>query len=67
MCQDGIAITVDRLLFRKLSVEQQIAVVVVTHDDTIGRLDSIYRLRDGRLVSTTNNASGETVVFEASA
>jgi len=25
----------DRLLFRKLSVEQQIAVVVVTHNDTI--------------------------------
>ena len=57
----------DRLLFRKLPVEQQIVVVVVTYDDTIGRLDSIYRLRDGRLVSTTNNANGETVVFEASA
>lgn len=57
----------DRLLFRKLSVEQQIAVVVVTHNDTIGRLDSIYRLRDGRLDSTTNNANGETGVFEASA
>ena len=47
-------------LFRKLAAEQQVALVVVTHDDNIiDRLDRIYRLRDGRLVSTTDNASGE--------
>lgn len=46
-------------LFRKLAAEQQVALVVVTHDDNIiDRLDRIYRLRDGRLVSTTDNASG---------
>lgn len=53
-------------LFRKLATEQQVALVVVTHDDNIvDRLDRIYRLRDGRMVSTTNNATGETIMSEA--
>jgi len=40
--------------------------VIIAHDDIIGRLKSIFRLRDGRLVSTTNNANGGTIVFKAS-
>ena len=39
-------------LLRKLAAEQQAAIIAVTHDDKIiGRLDRIYRLRDGRLVT----------------
>jgi putative ABC transport system ATP-binding protein len=37
-------------LLRKLAVEQQAAIIAVTHDEKIiGRLDRIFRLRDGRL------------------
>jgi putative ABC transport system ATP-binding protein len=37
---------------RKLAVEQQAAIIAVTHDEKIlGRLDRIFRLRDGRLDS----------------
>jgi putative ABC transport system ATP-binding protein len=37
-------------LLRQLAAEQQAAIIVVTHDEKIiGRLDRIFRLRDGRL------------------
>jgi putative ABC transport system ATP-binding protein len=41
-------------LLRKLAVEQQAAIVAVTHDDKIfSRFDRIHMLRDGMLVETT--------------
>jgi putative ABC transport system ATP-binding protein len=44
-------------LLRKVASERQAAVICVTHDDKIfDRFDRIFRLRDGRLVSTTNNS-----------
>ncbi len=37
-------------LLRKVAVEQQAAIIAVTHDDKIfNRFDKIYNLRDGRL------------------
>jgi putative ABC transport system ATP-binding protein len=37
-------------LLRKLAVEHQAAIIAVTHDEKIlGRLDRIFRLRDGKL------------------
>jgi putative ABC transport system ATP-binding protein len=40
-------------LLRRIAIEQEAAIVVVTHDESIfDRFDSIFRLRDGRLVST---------------
>jgi putative ABC transport system ATP-binding protein len=45
-------------LLRKLAVEQQAAIIVVTHDDKIlGRLDKIVQLRDGRMVSDTRSST----------
>lgn len=42
-------------LLRKLAVEQQAAIIVVTHDDKIlGRLDRIVQLRDGRMISSVS-------------
>jgi putative ABC transport system ATP-binding protein len=39
-------------LLRRLAAEQQAAILAVTHDDTIiDRLDRVFQLRDGRLVS----------------
>jgi putative ABC transport system ATP-binding protein len=39
-------------LLRRLAAEQQAAILVVTHDDKIiDRLDRVFQLRDGRLVS----------------
>ena len=39
-------------LLRRLSTDQQAAILVVTHDESLfDRFDRIYRLRDGRLVS----------------
>jgi putative ABC transport system ATP-binding protein len=41
-------------LLRKIATEREAAVVCVTHDEAIfDRFDRIFRLRDGRLVSTT--------------
>jgi len=41
-------------LLRKLAIEQQAAIIAVTHDDKIyGRFDRIHLLRDGMLVETT--------------
>ncbi len=45
-------------LLRKVAADQHAAVLCVTHDDKIfDRFDRIFRLRDGRLVSTTDNAT----------
>jgi putative ABC transport system ATP-binding protein len=45
-------------LLRKLAIEQQAAIVVVTHDESIlDRFDHILRLRDGRLLSTSHNTA----------
>lgn len=42
-------------LLRRIAVEQQAAVIVVTHDEMIlDRFDHIFRLRDGRLESVTS-------------
>lgn len=43
-------------LLRKVASDRQAAVICVTHDENIfNRLDRIFRLRDGRLVSVTEN------------
>jgi putative ABC transport system ATP-binding protein len=45
-------------LLRRIASEQRAAIICVTHDETIfDRLDRIFHLRDGRLVSTSGNAS----------
>lgn len=50
-------------LLRKIAVDQRAAIIVVTHDEMIlDRFDHIFRLRDGRLVSTTANVSGQGLV-----
>ena len=37
-------------LLRRIAVDQNAAIIVVTHDEMIlDRFDHIYRLRDGRL------------------
>jgi putative ABC transport system ATP-binding protein len=42
-------------LLRRIASEQQAAIICVTHDETIfDRFDRIFRLRDGRLVSTSS-------------
>jgi len=44
-------------LLRKLAVEQQAAIIAVTHDEKIiGHLDRIFRLRDGRLADDGDSA-----------
>jgi putative ABC transport system ATP-binding protein len=41
-------------LLRKLAVEQEAAIIAVTHDDKIfSRFDRIHMLRDGMLIETT--------------
>jgi putative ABC transport system ATP-binding protein len=45
-------------LLRKVAVEQQAAIIAVTHDEKIfDRFDSIFRLRDGLLVDTEEPAA----------
>ena len=40
-------------LLRKLAIEQQAAIIAVTHDEKIfDRFERIYMLRDGMLVET---------------
>jgi putative ABC transport system ATP-binding protein len=40
-------------LLRRIAIDQEAAIIVVTHDESIfNRFDYIFRLRDGRLVST---------------
>jgi putative ABC transport system ATP-binding protein len=48
-------------LLRRIAVEQDAAIIVVTHDEMIlDRFDHIYRLRDGRLESSgTSNGQRE--------
>ena len=44
-------------LLRQLAVEQHAAIIAVTHDEKIiGRLDRIFRLRDGQLVDDGDSA-----------
>jgi putative ABC transport system ATP-binding protein len=44
-------------LLRKLAVEQQAAIIAVTHDEKIfGRFDRIFKLRDGYLLNTQEQA-----------
>lgn len=45
-------------LLRRIAVEQQAAIIVVTHDEMIlDRFDHIFRLRDGRLDSVTDRTN----------
>jgi len=45
-------------LLKRVAIEQATAIIVVTHDEKIfGRLDTLFRLRDGRLVSTERRGS----------
>jgi len=45
-------------LLRRLATDQQAAILVVTHDESLfDRFDRIFRLRDGRLVSTAETAA----------
>jgi ABC-type sulfate/molybdate transport systems ATPase subunit len=54
-------------LLRKLAVEQQAAIIAVTHDEKIiGRLDRIFRLRDGRLEDDRDSARAWGVERRAS-
>lgn len=46
-------------LLRKVALEQQTAIIVVTHDTKIfDRLDRVFRLRDGRLETPVNASAG---------
>ena len=50
-------------LLRKVASDRLAAVICVTHDEKIfDRFDRIFRLRDGRLVSTTNNSGGRAPI-----
>jgi putative ABC transport system ATP-binding protein len=54
-------------LLRKVAVEQQAAIIAVTHDEKIfDRFDRIFRLRDGRLVDSFSS-SGEISEIEGAA
>lgn len=45
-------------LLRRVASDRRAAVLCVTHDDKIfSRFDRIFRLRDGRLVSTETRAT----------
>ena len=45
-------------LLRRIALDQEAAILVVTHDETIfDRFDRIFHLRDGRLVATTDGQS----------
>ncbi|HTR13032.1 MAG TPA: hypothetical protein VMI72_07195 [Roseiarcus sp.] len=44
-------------LLRRIALDQDAAILVVTRDETIlRRFDRIFRLRDGRLVSVEDHA-----------
>jgi len=50
-------------LLRRIATEQDAAIICVTHDETIfDRFDRIFHLRDGRLVSTSGNATAVKLV-----
>jgi putative ABC transport system ATP-binding protein len=45
-------------LLRKVAAEQQAAIIAVTHDkEVFDRFDRIFRLRDGLLVDTDEQAA----------
>lgn len=49
-------------LLRKLAVEQNAAIVAVTHDESIfDRFDRIFHLRDGRLYNSNSSEIGDSV------
>jgi putative ABC transport system ATP-binding protein len=51
-------------LLRRIAVDHQAAIIVVTHDESIfNRFDRIFRLRDGRLVRVDSNRPAETNVM----
>lgn len=57
-------------LLRRIAVEQQAAIIVVTHDEMIlDRFDHIFRLRDGRLekdvVAGAKTAAAPSITFQA--
>ena len=51
-------------LLRKLAVDQNAAIIVVTHDEMIlDRFDHIFRLRDGRLeLENTSSVHSEHAI-----
>jgi putative ABC transport system ATP-binding protein len=54
-------------LLRRLATDQQAAILVVTHDEGLyDRLDRIFRLKDGRLVSTEKMAGRRAAPAQAS-
>lgn len=54
-------------LLRRLATDQQAAIVVVTHDEGLyDRLDRIFRLKDGRLVSTETMTRPQAAPAQAS-
>jgi putative ABC transport system ATP-binding protein len=54
-------------LLRRLATDQQAAILVVTHDEGLyDRLDRIFRLKDGRLVSTEKMAGPRAAPAQAS-
>jgi putative ABC transport system ATP-binding protein len=54
-------------LLRRIAVDQEAAIVVVTHDESIfNRFDRIFRLRDGRLVSIEEIRRSPRAAAEAS-
>jgi putative ABC transport system ATP-binding protein len=48
-------------LLRRIAIDHEAAIIVVTHDESIfNRFDRIFRLRDGRLVSVDGSRPVET-------
>jgi putative ABC transport system ATP-binding protein len=55
-------------LLRRIAIDHQAAIIVVTHDESIfNRFDRIFRLRDGRLVSVDRNQPLETKITNLAA
>jgi putative ABC transport system ATP-binding protein len=53
-------------LLRRLATDQQIAILVVTHDESLfGRFDRIFHLRDGRFESTETIARPKTAPIKS--
>ena len=52
-------------LLRRIAIDQAAAIIVVTHDESIfDRLDRIFHLRDGKLVSTEETATVPKAIIE---
>lgn len=55
-------------LLRRIAVNQEAAIIVVTHDESIfSRFDRIFHLRDGRLVSVDDPRSPQRLFGPADA